>query len=94
MARLLTYQLAWKLDNGSTDFRRDASMAKVQATEMIQRVVDRAIQLYGGMGVSKELPLEYMSRLARVWRIVEGPSEIHRWTIARDLLKNGLPAEC
>lgn len=94
MARLLTYRLAWKLDQGSTDFRRDASAAKLQATEMIQRVVDRAIQLYGGMGVSKELPLEYISRLVRVWRIVEGPSEIHRWTIARDLLRNGLPAEC
>lgn len=93
MARLVTYRLAWKLDKGSTDFRRDASMAKVQATEMIQRVVDRAIQLYGGMGVTKALPLEYISRVVRVYRIVEGPSEIHRWTIARDLLKNGLPAD-
>jgi len=92
MARLLTYRLAWKLDKGVTDFRRDAAMAKVQATEMIQRVVDRAIQLYGGMGVSKELPLEYISRVVRIYRIVEGPSEIHRWTIARDLLKNGVPA--
>lgn len=91
MARLLTYRLAWKLDQGLTDFRRDASMAKVQATEMIQRVVDRAIQLHGGMGVTKELPLEYISRTVRVYRILEGASEIHRWTIARDLLKNGLP---
>lgn len=91
MARLLTYRLAWKLDQGSTDFRRDASMAKVQATEMIQRVVDRAIQLYGGMGLCKELPLEYISRVVRVYRILEGASEIHRWTVARDLLRNGLP---
>lgn len=91
MARLLTYRLAWKIDQGSTDFRRDASMAKVQATEMIQRVVDRAIQLHGAMGVSKELPLEYIYRIVRFYRIVEGASEIHRLTIARDLLNNGLP---
>ena len=92
MVRMLVYRLAWKLDRGDTDFRRDGSMVKIQATEMIARVSDRAIQLFGGMGVSKELPLEYISRMVRVLRIVEGPSEVHRWVIARDLLKNGLPA--
>lgn len=92
MVRLLVYRLAWKLDRGDTDFRRDGSMVKIQATEMIARVADRAIQVFGGMGVSKELPLEYISRMVRVLRIVEGPSEVHRWVIARDLLKNGLPA--
>lgn len=92
MVRLLTYNLAWKVDQGHKDFRREGSMVKTQATEMIGRVVDRAIQLFGGMGVSKELPLEYMARMCRVYRIVEGPSEVHRWVIARDLLKNGLPA--
>lgn len=92
MVRLLTYRLAWKIDQGYQDFRREGSMVKVQATEMVQRVVDRAIQLFGAMGVSKELPLEYMARMTRVYRIVEGPSEVHRWVIARDLLKNGLPA--
>jgi len=92
MVRLLTYRLATKIDQGETDFRREGSMLKVQATEMIQRVVDRAIQLFGGMGLSKELPLEYMARVTRAYRIVEGPSEVHRWVIARDLLKNGLPA--
>jgi (R)-benzylsuccinyl-CoA dehydrogenase len=91
MVRWLVYRLAWKLDRGDTDFRRDGSMVKVQATEMIARVSDRAIQLFGGMGVSKELPLEYIARMVRVLRIVEGPSEVHRWVIARDLLKNGLP---
>jgi (R)-benzylsuccinyl-CoA dehydrogenase len=90
MARMLTYRLAWKIDNGA-DFSLDAAMAKVQATEMIQRVADRAIQLHGGMGLSKELPLEYISRLVRVFRIVEGASEVHRWTLGRRLLKNGLP---
>jgi len=91
MARLITYRLAWRIDSGETDVRREAAMAKVQATEMATRVVDRAIQLHGGMGLSKELPLEYMSRILRVYRIVEGPSEVHRWTIARDLLKSGQP---
>ncbi|MCL4760549.1 MAG: acyl-CoA dehydrogenase family protein [Burkholderiales bacterium] len=87
--RLLTYRLASRIDRGDPDIRREASMVKVMATEMVARVVDRAIQLFGGMGVSKELPLEYIYRLVRVYRIVEGPSEIHRWIIARDLLKGG-----
>jgi len=92
MVRLLTYRLAWKLDQGIKDVRREAAMVKIQATEMVTRVVDRAIQLFGGMGISKEMPLEYMARIIRVYRIVEGPSEVHRWTIARDLLRNGQPA--
>ncbi len=91
MCRLATYRLAWKLEQGGFDIRRDASMVKVQASEMVARVADRAIQLFGGMGVSKELPLEFISRVVRIYRIVEGPSEIHRWVIARDLLKNGMP---
>jgi (R)-benzylsuccinyl-CoA dehydrogenase len=92
MVRLLAWRLASGLDAGEGDLRREAAMVKVQGSEMIGRVVDRAIQLFGAMGVSKELPLEYMYRCVRVWRIVEGPSEVHRWTIARDLLKQGLPA--
>jgi (R)-benzylsuccinyl-CoA dehydrogenase len=92
MVRLLTYRLAARIDAGVKDFRRDGSILKVQATEMIQRVADRAIQLFGGMGLSKELPLEYIARMCRVYRIVEGPSEVHRWVVARDLLKNGMPA--
>jgi (R)-benzylsuccinyl-CoA dehydrogenase len=91
MVRLITYRTAWKIDSGVTDFRLDGSMIKIQATEMIQRVVDRAIQMHGGMGLSKELPLEYIARMARVLRIVEGPSEVHRWVVARDLLRNGVP---
>lgn len=83
--RALTWRLACRIDQGG-DIRREAAMVKVMGTEMIGRVVDRAIQLFGGMGVSKELPLEYMYRVVRVYRIVEGPSEIHRSIIARDLL--------
>ncbi|MGE8610684.1 MAG: acyl-CoA dehydrogenase family protein [Achromobacter veterisilvae] len=91
MVRLMVYQMAWKMDSGK-DVRLDGSMVKVQGTEMITRVVDRAMQLFGGMGVSKELPLEYISRMCRVMRIVEGPSEVHRWVVARELLRSGIPA--
>ncbi|MGE8688077.1 MAG: acyl-CoA dehydrogenase family protein [Achromobacter sp.] len=91
MVRLMVYQMAWKMDSGK-DVRLDGSMVKVQGTEMITLVVDRAMQLFGGMGVSKELPLEYISRMCRVMRIVEGPSEVHRWVVARELLRNGIPA--
>jgi (R)-benzylsuccinyl-CoA dehydrogenase len=91
MVRQLVYKLAWRVDQGESDIRIDGAMVKIQSTEMIGRVVDRAIQLFGGMGLSKDLPLEYIARQVRVLRIVEGPSEVHRWTIGRDLLKNGLP---
>lgn len=90
LTRLALYKLAWDIDQ-KHDTRRDASMVKVQATEMVGTVVDRAMQLFGGMGMSKELPLEYISRVVRIYRIVEGPSEVHRWVVARDLLKYGLP---
>ncbi len=94
MVKLLTYRLAWQLDQKSDDskntaIRLGASAVKVQATEMATRVLDRAIQAFGGMGLCKELPLEYMSREVRVLRIVEGPSEIHRWLLARELLRGG-----
>ena len=90
LTRLALYKLAWDLDH-KNDVRRDASMVKVQATEMVGVVVDRAMQLFGGMGMTKALPLEYISRVVRIYRVVEGPSEVHHWVMARDLLKNGLP---
>ncbi len=93
MVRWITWRLAWKMDQGGADWRREASMVKLQGSEMIARISDRAIQLLGGMGVSKDMPLEYIARAVRVLRIFEGPSEVHRWVIARDLLRNGMPAE-
>ncbi len=93
MVRWITWRLAWKMDQGGHDWRREAAMVKLQGSEMIARVSDRAIQLLGGMGVSKDLPLEYIARACRVFRIFEGPSEVHRWVIARDLLRNGMPAD-
>jgi (R)-benzylsuccinyl-CoA dehydrogenase len=93
MVRWITWRLACKMDQGENNWRREAAMVKLQGSEMIARVSDRAIQLLGGMGVAKELPLEYIARSCRVLRIFEGPSEVHRWFIARDLLRNGMPAD-
>ena len=86
-ARLLTYQAAWQADLGH-DVKVDASMAKLYSTEMAGRVVDRCIQIFGGMGVATEMPLERWYREMRIKRIGEGPSEVHRMVIARDLLRN------
>jgi acyl-CoA dehydrogenase len=84
-ARWLTWQAAWKDDQGD-DARLEASMAKLYASEMGFRVVDRAMQILGGMGVAKELNLEHWFRDLRTMRIVEGASEIHRYLIAREML--------
>ena len=61
-------------------------MAKVYATETSFRVLDRCIQIFGGLGVSHEMPLERWFREARIRRIGEGPSEVHRMVVARDIL--------
>jgi len=86
-ARGLVYAAAWKADLGQ-DFKVEASAAKVYATETAGRVVDRCIQILGGLGVSKELPLERWYRELRIKRIGEGPSEVHRLVIARTLLSS------
>jgi (R)-benzylsuccinyl-CoA dehydrogenase len=93
MVRWVTWRLAWKMDQGEKNWRREAAMVKLQGSELIARVVDRAMQMFGGMGMSKDMPLEYIYRACRPFRIYEGPSEVHRWFIARDLLRNGLPAD-
>jgi alkylation response protein AidB-like acyl-CoA dehydrogenase len=54
---------------------------------MVGRVVDRAMQAYGGYGMSKDLPLEFLYRTVRMHRVYEGPSEIHRWQVAKHLLR-------
>ena len=86
-ARLLVYQAAWNADMGR-DIKIDASVCKVYGTEVAGRVVDRCIQIFGGMGVAQELPLERWYRELRIKRIGEGPSEVHRMVIARDLLSS------
>jgi (R)-benzylsuccinyl-CoA dehydrogenase/naphthyl-2-methylsuccinyl-CoA dehydrogenase len=85
--RWLLYYAAWKSDQGYKDLRVEGAAVKVAATEMLTRVADRAIQLHGGLGVSRELGIEYVARMVRIWRILEGPSEIHRWLIARQILR-------
>jgi acyl-CoA dehydrogenase len=84
--RWLVWEAAWKYDSGE-DFRMEAAMAKVFSSEVLMRVVDRAVQVHGGYGVSKWLPLERWYREARIRRIGEGPSEVMRMLIARYLFR-------
>lgn len=86
-ARLMVRDAAWKVERGR-DVRREASMVKVFATEMAQRVTDQAIQTFGAMGLTKKMPLQALYEKARMMRIVEGASEIHRWVVARSLLRD------
>jgi acyl-CoA dehydrogenase len=84
-ARTMIYDCAWKLDQGK-DVRREISMIKWFATEMAYETVDRAMQTFGAMGMTKELPLALMAEKVRTMRIYDGATEIHKWVIARDLL--------
>ena len=84
-ARLLVYQAAWNGDLGR-DIKIDASVAKLFATEAAGRVVDRCMQIFGAMGMTHALPLERWYRELRIRRVGEGPSEVQRMVIARDLL--------
>ena len=85
-ARALVYDAAAKVDAGLPG-KVDASACKLYGTETAGRVVDRAMQMFGGMGMAKEMPLERWYRELRVKRIGEGPSEVHRVVIARDKLR-------
>ena len=87
-ARLMTYDCAWKLDAGR-DVRMEISMIKAYTTEMAWRVVDHAIQTFGAMGVTKELPLHLMAAKLRTMRIYDGPTEVHKWVVARRFLGGG-----
>ena len=84
-ARLMTYDCAWKLDQGR-DTRQEISMIKGFATEMAWTVVDHAMQTFGAMGMTKELPLQLMASKLRTMRIYDGPTEVHKWVVARNLL--------
>ena len=87
--RWMTYRAAWKHEQGE-DTRLEDSIIKVYASEIMGTVADRVLQIHGGWGYSQELPIERFYRFARLWRIVEGPNEVHRWVIARALLKSGI----
>lgn len=84
-ARLMTYHCAWKLDRGQ-DVRTEISMIKAYATEMAWEVIDRAMQTFGAMGMTKEMPLQLMASKIRTMRIYDGPTEVHKWVVARNLL--------
>ncbi|MDQ0189484.1 acyl-CoA dehydrogenase family protein [Alicyclobacillus cycloheptanicus] len=85
-SRWLVLHAAWKAERG-LDTRHDASIAKLYGTNMANRVVDRVLQIHGGMGYTKELPIERWYREMRLWRIFEGTDEIQRYIISRNLLK-------
>ena len=85
-AALLVYRAAWTKDAGADRVTREASMAKLYATEAAQRVVDRAVQIHGGLGVTKGNKVEELYREVRALRIYEGASEVQRIVIARALM--------
>jgi acyl-CoA dehydrogenase len=91
---LLVYRAAWTKDQGAARVTREAAMAKMVATESAQRVIDRAVQLHGGLGVTKGIKVEELYREIRALRIYEGATEVQKIVIARELLKDrpGKPA--
>jgi len=84
-ARLMAWHCAWKLDQGQ-DVRTEISMLKVYATEMAQEIIDHAMQSFGAMGMTKETPLNILAGRVRNMRIYDGPSEVHRMVVARNLM--------
>lgn len=84
-ARLLTYRAAWQRDRGDRPTRA-AAMAKLAATEGAQEVIDRAVQMHGGLGVVSGQPVERLYREIRALRIYEGATEVQKLIIARELL--------
>ena len=93
-ARLMTLQAAWKIDQeGATAARKEISMIKFFGAKVLLDVIDRAIQVHGSLGFSSDIPLEGMYRAARAARIYDGPDEVHRVTVARQVLKDYTPAD-
>jgi acyl-CoA dehydrogenase len=88
-AALMVYRAAWAKDRGAERVTREASLAKMVATEAAQRVVDRALQLHGGRGVVKGTKVEELYREIRALRIYEGASELQKLIIARAVLAAG-----
>ena len=83
-SKLMTYECAWKYDTGDPVIQ-ESSIVKLYASEMVNRVADRMIQVHGGMGWMKELPLERIYRLVRIFTLVEGTSEIQKYIIAKSV---------
>jgi acyl-CoA dehydrogenase len=85
-----TLHTAWKADTGA-DVRHDQSIAKISGAQMVWRVVDRVMQIHGGTGYTRDLPIERVMREVRVLRIFEGTDEIQKRTIARNLIRGHVP---
>ena len=86
-ARLMVYECAWRSDRGE-DVRHLSYMTKIICTEMASRVVDRSIQVHGGIGLTRDLPLEWWYRQVRSIRITEGTPEVLRWRLAQHLIRS------
>ena len=86
-AALLIYRAAWTKDTGNARITRESSSAKMFATEMAQRVIDRAVQVFGGNGVRVGVKVEALYREIRALRIYEGATEVQKVIIAREMLK-------
>jgi acyl-CoA dehydrogenase len=99
-ARLMTLHAAWKMDTeGILAARQDIAMIKFYGAKVLHDVIDRAVQAHGALGYSTDLPLEAMYRYARAARIYDGPDEVHRSSVARQVLRTyeapaaGIPTE-
>ena len=84
---LLVYRAAWTKDRGAERVTREAAMAKLYATEAAQGVIDKAVQIFGGLGVTKGVKVEELYREIRALRIYEGASEVQKIVIAREVMK-------
>jgi len=92
-ARLMTLQAAWVMDTqGATAARKEIAMIKYFGAKVLLDVIDRAIQVHGSLGFSTDMPLEHMYRASRAARIYDGPDEVHKVTVARQMLKQYQPA--
>jgi acyl-CoA dehydrogenase len=99
-ARLMTLHAAWKMDSeGVAAARREISLIKFFGAEVLHDVIDRALQIHGSLGYSTDMPLEAMYRYARAARFYDGPDEVHRESVARQILRGyeapaeGVPTE-
>ena len=99
-ARLMTLHAAWKIDTeGAAAARQDIALIKFFGAKVLHDVIDRALQAHGALGYSTDLPLEQMYRFARAARIYDGPDEVHRESVARQILRgyeppaDGVPSE-
>src|SRR3712207_5097868 len=94
MARLLTMKTAWLMDTvGNKHARTEIAAIKVAAPQVALKVIDRAIQVHGGAGVSEDFPLAWMYAHLRTLRLADGPDEVHKTTIARHELRRQVAPE-